>query len=176
VQQASEGSKADLSQGSTQYNLVYGHRQGGILCGFGRGFGFGSGRHLGDKNSIFFEVSIMKVAIAKEGEMVSEHFGHCTEYAVFVIEKSKITSREILESPGHEPGKLPPFLASHKVTHVLAGGMGPRAVDLFCENNIEVFLGVRGKIETVIKDFLAGKIAQGESSCTHGPDHECSGH
>jgi predicted Fe-Mo cluster-binding NifX family protein len=118
----------------------------------------------------------MKVAIAKEGDYVSEHFGHCTEYAVFVIENSKISSREILESPGHEPGKLPPFLASHTVTHVLAGGMGPRAVDLFCENNIEVFLGVRGKIETVIKDFMAGKIAQGESSCTHGPDHECSGH
>jgi len=118
----------------------------------------------------------MKVAIAKEGDFVSEHFGHCTEYAVFVVENKKIKSQEILESPGHEPGKLPPFLASHKVTHVLAGGMGPRAVDLFCENNIEVFLGVRGKIEAVIRDFMAGKIAQGESSCTHGPDHECSGH
>jgi predicted Fe-Mo cluster-binding NifX family protein len=54
--------------------------------------------------------------------------------------------------------------------------MGPRAVDLFCQNNIEVFLGVRGEIETVIRDFMAGKIAQGESSCSHGPDHECSGH
>ena len=129
-----------------------------------------------NENPIFFEVNIMKVAIAKEGDMVSEHFGHCTEYAVFVIENAKITSREIIESPGHEPGKLPPFLAGHKVTHVLAGGMGPRAVDLFCENNIDVFLGVRGTIETVIKDFMAGKIAQGESSCTHGPDHECSGH
>jgi predicted Fe-Mo cluster-binding NifX family protein len=119
----------------------------------------------------------MKVAIAKDGDMVSGHFGHCTEYAVFVIEKSKIASQEILESPGHEPGKLPPFLASHKVTHVLAGGMGPRAVDLFCENNIEVFTGVHGPIETVIKDFLAGKISQGESSCTHGEEgHECSGH
>ena len=119
----------------------------------------------------------MKVAIAKEGDHVSEHFGHCTEYAVFGIENSKITSREILSSPGHEPGKLPVFLAGHKVTHVLAGGMGPRAVDLFCENNIEVFLGVRGRIETVIKDFIAGNIAQGESSCTHGEEgHECSGH
>ena len=97
----------------------------------------------------------MKVAIAKEGDVVSEHFGHCTEYAVFVIENSKITSREILESPGHEPGKLPPFLAGHKVTHVLAGGMGPRAVDLFCENNIEVFLEVRGPIESVIRNFIS---------------------
>ena len=118
----------------------------------------------------------MKVAIAKEGNNVSEHFGHCTEYAVFVVENSNIASQEILESPGHEPGKLPGFLAMHKVTHVLAGGMGPRAVDLFCANNIEVFLGVRGQIETVIKDFMSGKIEQGESSCTHGPDHEGCGH
>ena len=118
----------------------------------------------------------MKVAIAKEGDVVSEHFGHCTEYAVFTVENSAITSREVLASPGHEPGKLPPFLASHKVTHVLAGGMGPRAVDLFCQNNIEVFLGVRGPIESVIRDFVAGKIRPGESSCSHGPDHECSGH
>jgi len=42
---------------------------------------------------IFFLSFIMKVAIAKEGDIVSEHFGHCTEYAVFVIEKSKITSQ-----------------------------------------------------------------------------------
>jgi predicted Fe-Mo cluster-binding NifX family protein len=118
----------------------------------------------------------MKVAIAKEGDDVSGHFGHCTEYAVFNVENNKITKKEILESPGHEPGKLPVFLATHKVTHVIAGGMGPRAVDLFCANNIEVFLGVRGPIETVINDFIAGNIAQGESSCTHGPDHECSGH
>ena len=118
----------------------------------------------------------MKIAIAKDGEEVSGHFGHCTEYAVFEIEDNNITKREILESPGHEPGKLPVFLAGHHVTHVLAGGMGPRAVDLFCANNIEVFLGVHGRIETVIRDFMAGKIAQGESSCTHGPDHECSGH
>ena len=47
--------------------------------------------------------------------------------------------------------------------------MGPRAVDLFCENDIEVFLGVRGKIETVIKDFIAGNIAQGEAAVPTAP-------
>jgi predicted Fe-Mo cluster-binding NifX family protein len=118
----------------------------------------------------FFEV-FMKVAIAKDGDFVSEHFGHCSEYALFVIENSNITSQENLVSPGHEPGKLPALLAGHKVTHVLAGGMGPRAVDLFCAHNIEVFLGVSGTIDGVIHDFITGKIAQGQSSCTHGPDH-----
>ncbi|MCX6690434.1 MAG: dinitrogenase iron-molybdenum cofactor biosynthesis protein, partial [Methanoregula sp.] len=57
-------------------------------------------------------------------------------------------------------------------TNVLAGGMGTKAVDLYCAQNIEVFIVVIVPIETVIKDFLAGNIAQGESSCTHGPDHE----
>ena len=32
----------------------------------------------------------MKVAIAKEGDMVSAHFGHCLEYAVFTVENKKI--------------------------------------------------------------------------------------
>lgn len=118
----------------------------------------------------------MKVAIAKEGDNVSGHFGHCSEYAVFDIDNRKITGKNILPSPGHEPGRLPVFLAEHKVTHVIAGGMGPRAVDLFCANNIEVCLGVSGKIDDVASAFAEGKLAPGESSCTHGPDHECSGH
>jgi len=116
----------------------------------------------------------MKIAIAKDGDFVSEHFGHCPEYALFSVEDSRITHREDLLSPEHEPGKLPALLAQHSVTHVLAGGMGPKAIDLFCGNNIEVFIGVRGLVDNVIKDFIAGKISQGQSSCTHGPDHhEC---
>jgi predicted Fe-Mo cluster-binding NifX family protein len=118
----------------------------------------------------------MKVAIAKDGDFVSEHFGHCREYALFTVKSSRITSHENLLSPGHEPGKLPALLAEHKVTHVLAGGMGPKAIELFCAHNIEVFVGVRGPIESVINDFIAGKIAQGESSCHHDPEHEGHGH
>ena len=117
---------------------------------------------------------IMKVAIAKEGNDVSEHFGHCSEYVVFTIENGKISSSTILQSPGHEPGRLPVFLAERGITHVLAGGMGPKAVELFCANNIEVYLGISGLIDTVIRDFLAGKISPGQSSCTHGSDHVCT--
>ncbi len=118
----------------------------------------------------------MKVAIAKDGDFVSEHFGHCKEYALYSVEDSQITDMEILISPGHEPGKLPVLLAENNVTHVLAGGMGPRAVDLFCANNIQVYLGVSGRIQTAIQDFIAGKISQGQSSCTHGEEHhECKG-
>ena len=118
----------------------------------------------------------MKVAIAQDGDEVSGHFGHCREYAVFDIRDGKIAQKKVLQSPGHEPGRLPAFLADHEVTHVIAGGMGPRAVDLFCAQNIEVFLGISGPVDSVIRDFLAGTIIPGQSSCTHGPDHECGGH
>ena len=112
----------------------------------------------------------MKVAIAKDGEEVSGHFGHCSEYAVFTVEDSRITGKEILKNPGHEPGRLPALLAGHQVTHVLAGGMGPRAVDLFCAQNIEVFLGISGPIDSVIQDFIAGRITPGISSCHHSQE------
>ena len=112
----------------------------------------------------------MKVAIAQDGDEVSGHFGHCSEYAVFTIEDSKIIQKEILKNPGHEPGLLPALLARHQVTHVLAGGMGPRAVDLFCASNIEVFLGIAGPIDAVIEDFIAGKVTPGQSSCHHSKE------
>jgi len=117
----------------------------------------------------------MKLAIATDGDSVSEHFGHCRMYTLYTIDNGSITLREELMSPGHEPGVLPSFLAGHKVTHVIAGGMGPRAVDLFCENNIEVFLGISGKVDETAQAFLAGRITPGQSSCTHHEgDHECS--
>jgi predicted Fe-Mo cluster-binding NifX family protein len=112
----------------------------------------------------------MKVAIAKDGNEVSGHFGHCSEYAVFTIEDSRILGKEILKNPGHEPGRLPAFLARHQVTHVLAGGMGPRAADLFCAENIEVFLGIAGPIDEVIQDFIAGRVMPGQSSCHHSQE------
>jgi predicted Fe-Mo cluster-binding NifX family protein len=113
----------------------------------------------------------MKVAIAQDGDEVSGHFGHCQHYILFTVENGKITHRVDLPNPGHEPGRLPALLAEHQVTHVVVGGMGPKAVDLFCANNIEVYLGIRGKIDTVINEFIAGRITSGESSCHH--THEC---
>jgi predicted Fe-Mo cluster-binding NifX family protein len=114
----------------------------------------------------------MKVAIAKDGDIVSEHFGHCQEYTLFTVDDGRIVLKEDLVNPGHEPGRLPALLAQHKVTHVIAGGMGPKAVDLFCSNNIEVIIGISGPVDEVIKEFMAGTITPGQSSCHH-PQNEC---
>ncbi|QYZ79427.1 dinitrogenase iron-molybdenum cofactor biosynthesis protein [Methanofollis formosanus] len=120
----------------------------------------------------------MKLAIAQDGEIVSAHFGHCESYAIFEVEDGNLARQADLLSPGHEPGRLPAFLAENDVKAVIAGGMGPRAVDLFHMNGIEVFLGIAGEIDAVAAAYAAGDLASGESTCTHGEEgHEnCEGH
>jgi predicted Fe-Mo cluster-binding NifX family protein len=117
----------------------------------------------------------MRIAIAQDGNKVSEHFGHCGEYAIFDVEDSIIYRRDDLPSPGHEPGRLPVFLAEHGVNLIIAGGMGPRAVDIFHENGVEVLLGISGNVDYVAQDYIAGRLSPGESSCHHEDGGECDG-
>ena len=115
----------------------------------------------------------MKVAIAKEGAAVSEHFGHCEAYAVYSIENNRAVWQEDLENPGHSPGFLPVlYLAERSIDTVIAGGMGPRAADLFCQNGIDVVLGVHGPVADVARTFAEGGLVGGTSVCNH--DH-CTG-
>jgi len=116
----------------------------------------------------------MKIAIATDNNRVSEHFGHCSSYTMYSVENGVIFRREDLPSPGHEPGVLPPYLASHGVTHIITGGMGPRAVELFHQQGIEVIMGVSGSVDGVAQKFIAGKVIPGVSSCHHVDGDSCS--
>jgi len=112
-------------------------------------------------------MDIHKVAIAADGNVVSSHFGHCEKYTVFHIRNKEIFHQEYLLNPGHEPGILPRMLASCGITHVLAGGMGMKAVQLFEEQGIRVTLGISGPVDEVINDFMCGRIVPGKSMCDH---------
>jgi len=116
----------------------------------------------------------LKIAIARDGPNVSGHFGHCEAYAIYQLENSIIYHAGDLMSPGHEPGKLPPFLASHGVNLIIAGGMGQRAVDLFHSNGIDVILGVSGAVDVAAQDYLSGRIVPGGGSIC--AEHQCTGH
>ncbi len=118
--------------------------------------------------------NIKKIAIAQDGSLISQHFGHCMSYALFNFEDGKMTRLPDLQSPGHEPGKLPRLLAAEGVNIVIAGGMGPRAIDLFEENDIEVILGVSGDLGLAAEAFANGTLTAGTSTCSHD-DHACGG-
>lgn len=109
----------------------------------------------------------MRVAIPCEKEKVAQHFGRCESYAIFDIEGGKILNKEIIANPGHEPGFLPKFLADRGVQKVICCGIGPRAVQLFESFGIEVFAGVEGNVNKVIKEFIEGKLKSDFSKCEH---------
>lgn len=109
----------------------------------------------------------MKVAISTDMGYVSAHFGRCASYTIVDIEEGKIVNREEIPNPGHQPGFLPQYLSDRGVSVIIAGGMGPRAQDLFAQKNIESMIGVQGPIDDVITKFIDQEIEAGEDMCGH---------
>jgi predicted Fe-Mo cluster-binding NifX family protein len=116
----------------------------------------------GEKESI-----TRRIAIAADGSGVSSHFGHCDRYVIYHIRGREIVRQEYILNPGHEPGKLPRMLASCGITHVLAGGMGMKAVRLFEDQGIGVILGIQGPVDEVAGCFAQDRIAPGGNMCDH---------
>lgn len=119
----------------------------------------------------------MKIAIAKDHNNVSGHFGHCEGFQVYDIEGQSVVGSTFLANPGHQPGVLPKFLSDHDVNVIIAGGMGAKAQQLFQANNIEVVVGVSGLVETTIMHYLEGGVTSTNSVC-HNHEHagDCGEH
>ena len=117
----------------------------------------------------------MKYAVPVAGGAMSPHFGHCEQFAFFDVDEQKgeITNREYIPSPEHQPGLLPVWLAQQGAGVVIAGGMGPRAVDLLQQNGISVVLGaMESDPEKAVLSHLSGALATGDNVCDHG-DSDC---
>ncbi len=87
----------------------------------------------------------MKIAITTDGEHVAAHFGRCPAFTLIDIDANKITAREVIDNPGHQPGFIPRFLYDRGVRCIITGGMGARAVELFRELEMEAIAGIDGK-------------------------------
>ena len=110
----------------------------------------------------------MKIAISTDGKYVSPHFGRCPSFTIVEIEDNKVISKEVIDNPGHQPGYLPRYLNELGASHIVAGGMGNRAKDLFEEANIEPIIGVEGEVGSVIDKILDGTLEGAENICDHG--------
>ena len=112
----------------------------------------------------------MRYAMPVSGGMVSPHFGHCEHFALIDVneERKEITRKELIPSPGHQPGILPEWLAEQGVSVVIASGMGSRAQALFRQNCIEVIINILGSDpEKVVLDYIGGRLEVGDDVCDH---------
>ena len=112
----------------------------------------------------------MRYAVPVSGGMVATHFGHCEHFALIDVDEVRraVVKKEIIASPGHQPGLLPAWLAEQGVSAVIASGMGSRAQGLFRENRIEVIIGaLEDDPEQVVLDYIRGTLATGDNVCDH---------
>ncbi len=114
----------------------------------------------------------MKIAVASENEMVTEHFGHCLNFNVFEIENNQVVKNESIPNPGHRPGFLPNFLNDMGVNVIISGGMGGGAIDIFNEKNIEVIVGAKGNAKVAVEAYLKGALKSTGSVCHEHQHHD----
>jgi len=116
------------------------------------------------------ESGVMKIAIPIAEGKLCMHFGHCEQFALLDVDEKakKITGKQLLTPPAHEPGVLPRWLHQQGASIIIAGGMGSRAQSLFAENGIEVVVGALGdEPEKVATAYLNGTLKAGDNVCDH---------
>ncbi|NTW25951.1 MAG: ATPase [Lentimicrobium sp.] len=118
-----------------------------------------------------------RIAIPLLGNVLSEHFGHCQAFAYVDVDNNEITKITIMDPPEHQPGTFPKWVAANGATDVIAGGMGPMAVNLFNEAGVNVFVGAPVDSPTnLVNDFLAEKLVLNANYCDHHGEGDHHGH
>lgn len=125
----------------------------------------------------------MRIAFASEDRLglegqVSMHFGRCPYYTFLEVENGAIKSCQVINNPyfgNHVPGKVPEFIRSQKAEVMIAGGMGPRAIEFFDGYGIEAITGAMGKIKDVLEAYLRGEL-RGAGACHHDHPESCGHH
>lgn len=107
---------------------------------------------------------------------LSAHFGHCQQFAFVKVENGEIVEITEHSPPEHIPGLYPKWVAQIGATDVISGGMGQMAIQLFNQQNINVFVGAPEiSAKQLVEDFIADKLSLSANYCNH--DHvngECN--
>ena len=115
-----------------------------------------------------------RIALATEDNQgltgqISQHFGRCPYYLIVEVEELEIVKTENVNNPyynSHAPGMVPQFINEQGADVMIAGGMGPRAIDMFTSLGIEAVSGATGNVGNILKAYLRGDIT-GVEACGH---------
>jgi predicted Fe-Mo cluster-binding NifX family protein len=115
----------------------------------------------------------MRIAIPTSDGQLDEHFGHCSQFTIIDISSGPVQRILTLDAPPHQPGQLPSWLAEKHVTDVISGGMGKKAIQLFNQLGINVFVGApKLTPEELVSGFLEKSIEFSSNYCDHKA-HTC---
>ncbi|PIR05302.1 dinitrogenase iron-molybdenum cofactor [Candidatus Kuenenbacteria bacterium CG11_big_fil_rev_8_21_14_0_20_37_9] len=107
----------------------------------------------------------MKIAISSTDKniesSVSDVFGRCPYFIIAEIQDGKIEKTEVVENASTDQTRgagisVAQLLAEKNINTVITGSVGPRALDVLKQFNIEVSSG-KGKVKDVIQKFIDRK-------------------
>ena len=108
---------------------------------------------------------------------IDQHFGRCPYYAVIEIDSDEIVGINVIENTSaHQSGGAgitgSQLIANQGIDVIIAANMGPRAVEVFDQLDIELYRA-EDDIESAVRDFIEGNL-QRITSAT-GPSHQGMG-
>ena len=117
----------------------------------------------------------MKVCIPTNSEKglddtVGEHFGRVPTYTIVDLEKNDV--KVIPNTSNHMGGERnpPEILAEHGVNVMICQGLGRRAIAMFTDFGIDVYIGASGTVKDAIDAYKNGqlrKASEGDACSQH---------
>jgi predicted Fe-Mo cluster-binding NifX family protein len=100
-------------------------------------------------------------------DIVAQHFGRAPTYTVVDVKTNIV---EIIPNSGKHMGgtELPPeFIAKAGTNIMLCLGLGPKAVNMFEQFGIDVFIGASGTVRDAITAWQGGLLTEAtdENAC-----------
>jgi len=120
----------------------------------------------------------MRIAVASDDgngldALISQHFGRCPYYTLVEVEAGEVKEVSVVDNPFYgshgDPGQVPGFIHSQGAQVIIAGGMGPRAIDFFNQLGIETVTGTSGKVSDALNSYLGGGLS-GSEPCNEGTE------
>lgn len=121
--------------------------------------------------------NIMRIAVTYENGKVFQHFGHTEQFKLYDCENDKVTKEQIVDTNGQGHGALAEFLKKAGVDILICGGIGNGAQSALSEAGIQLYGGVSGNADDVIKIYLEGNLSFNPNvQCSHHEHHHEGGH
>ena len=107
----------------------------------------------------------MKICIPTKGnngldDVVGDHFGRVNTYTIIDLETDEV---KVISNTSHHMGgqeSPPELLKQEGVDILICQGLGRRAIALFEEMGIKVFIGASGLVKEVISSYKQGNLTE----------------
>ena len=111
----------------------------------------------------------MKICIPTVGnngldDTIGEHFGRVPTYTIINLDNDEV---KVIPNTSQHTGGIgypPEIMAKEGVNVMVCRGLGRRAISMFEEFGIDVYIGATGTVKDAIEDFKQGRLQKASES------------